>query len=153
MFEIKRSSWFIKDPLSHLSPPLLSCWDPWWWSGCCNQPFSISKSMVAILPFSSSTIYFPSRHGKKFVVYEMKAHLFDEYIAVPHVWRLSSPPIAKSQVTAGSHPEVIHNKVKKGDPSQRTMGRGPQVISRDSIPSVQNFLTIHRFLDTSFNKA
>ena len=33
------------------------------------------------------------------------------------------------------------------------MGRGPQVNSRDSIPSVQNFLTIHRFLDTSFNKA
>ena len=42
-----QSSWFIKDPLSHLSPPLLSCWDPWWWSGCCNQPFAISKSMVA----------------------------------------------------------------------------------------------------------
>jgi len=40
-------SWFIKDPLSNLSPPLLPCWDPWCWSGCCNQPFAISKSMVA----------------------------------------------------------------------------------------------------------
>ena len=85
---------------------------------------------------------------------EIEAYLFDEYIAVPNVWRLFSPPIAKSQVTAGSHPEVIHNKVKKGDPSQRSMGREPQVISQPGLdPLVQNFLTIHRFLDTSFNKA
>merc|ERR1711973_376487 len=33
-------------------------------------------------------------------------------------------------------------------------GEGPKSsVSRDSISSVQNFLTIHRFLDTSFNKA
>ena len=60
---------------------------------------------------------------------------------------------SKSQVTPGNRPEVVHNKVKRGDPSHHNMGSRFQVVSRDSIPSVQNFLTIHQFLDASFNKA